>query len=117
MGVVPSADGHVSQLSPLSNDSNNVGKSVTDERTSASSQDNISHQSAGIPSSAKASGAGGTSHVEADGSPNEGKRNDEPSAQQGGQSLNPNSTSSDGSGDYCQKPNGYNRSNGFQSDN
>ncbi|OYP54913.1 hypothetical protein [Segatella bryantii] len=76
MGVVPSADGHVSQLSPLSNDSNNVGKSVTDERT-----------------------------------------NDEPSAQQGGQSLNPNSTSSDGSGDYCQKPNGYNRSNGFQSDN
>ena len=117
VGVVPSADGHVSQLSPLSNDSNNVGKSVTDERTSDSSQDNISHQSAGIPSSAKASGAGGTSHVEADGSPNEGKRNDEPSAQQGGQSLNPNSTSSDGSGDYCQKPNGYNRSNGFQSDN
>lgn len=130
VGVVPSADGHVSQLSPLSNDSNNVGKSVTDERTSDSSQDNISHQSAGIPSS----------HVEADGSQkdnasrtqsqtrlsyaetqlilsNEGKRNDEPSAQQGGQSLNPNSTSSDGSGDYCQKPNGYNRSNGFQSDN
>ena len=117
VGVVPSADGHVSQLSPLSNDSNNVGKSVTDGRTSDSSQNNISHQSAGIPSSAKASGAGGTSHVEADGSPNEGKRNDEPSAQQGGQSLNPNSTSSDGSGDYCQKPNGYNRSNGFQSDN
>ena len=54
VGVVPSADGHVSQLSPLSNDSNNVGKSVTDERTSDSSQDNISHQSAGIPSSAKA---------------------------------------------------------------
>ena len=116
-GVIPSADSRVPHPSPQSNNSNNVGKSVTDERTSDSSQDNISHQSAGIPSSAKASGAGGTSHVEADGSSNEGKRNDEPSAQQGGQSLNPNSTSSDGSGDYCQKPNGYNRSNGFQSDN
>ena len=106
-GVIPSADSRVPHPSPPSNDSNNVGKSVKDGRTSDSSQNNISLQSADIPSS----------HVEADGSPNEGKRNDEPSAQQGGQSLNPNSTSSDGSGDYCQKPNGYNRSNGFQSDN
>ena len=129
-GVIPSADSRVPHPSPPSNDSNNVGKSVKDGRTSDSSQNNISHQSADIPSS----------HVEADGSQkdnasrtqsqtrlsyaetqlilsNGGKRNDEPSAQQGGQSLNPNSTSSDGSGDYCQKPNGYNRSNGLQSDN
>ena len=130
VGVVPSADGHVFHPSLQSNDSNNVGKSGTDERTSDFSLNNISHQSADIPSS----------HVEADGSQkdnasrtqsqtrlsyaetqlilsNEGKRNDEPSAQQEGQSLNPNSTSSDGSGNYSQKPNGYNRSNGFQSDN
>ena len=107
VGVVPSADSRVPHPSPPSNDSNNVGKSVKDGRTSDSSQNNIFHQSADIPSS----------HVEADGSQNEGKRNDEPSAQQEGQSLNPNRTSSDGSGDYCQKPNGYNRSNGFQSDN
>ena len=129
-GVIPSADSRVPHPSPPSNDSNNVGKSVKDGRTSDSSQNNIFHQSADIPSS----------HVEADGSQkdnasrtqsqtrlsyaetqlilsNGGKRNDEPSAQQGGQSLNPNSTSSDGSGDYCQKPNGYNRSNGLQSDN
>ena len=117
VGVIPSADSRVPHPSPQSNNRNNVGKSVTDGRTPDSSLNIISPQSAGIPSSAKASGADGTSHVEADGSQNEGKRNDEPSAQQGGQSLNPNSTSSNGSGDYCQKPNGYNRSNGFQSDN
>ena len=129
VGVVPSADGHVFHPSLQSNDSDNVGKSVTDERTSDSSQNNISHQSADIPSS----------QVEADGSQkdnasrtqsktrlsyaetqlilsNEGKRNDEPSAQQGGQSLNPNSTSSDGSGDYSQKSNGYSNPNGLHSE-
>jgi hypothetical protein len=102
-GVIPSADSRVPHPSPPSNDSNNVGKSVTDERTSDSSQNNISHQSADIPSS----------HVEADGSQNEGKRNDEPSAQQEGQSLNPNSTSSDSNDDNHQKPNGYYNPNGF----
>ena len=106
-GVIPSADSRVPYPSPPSNDSNNVGKSVIDGRTPNSSLNNISPLSADIPSSL----------VEADGSQNEGKRNDEPSAQQEGQSLNPNSTSSDGSGNYSQKPNGYNRSNGFQSDN
>ena len=106
VGVVPSADGHVFHPSLQSNDDGDVGKSVEDERTSDSSQNNISHQSADIPSS----------HVEADGSQNEGKRNDEPSAQQEGQSLNPNSTSSDGSGDYSQKSNGYSNPNGYQSD-
>ena len=105
LGAVPSADSNLSHLSPQSNDSNNVGKSVTDERTSNSSLNNISPLSADIPSSL----------VEADGSQNEGKRNDEPSAQQEGQSLNPNSTSSDGSGNYSQKPNGYSNPNGFHS--
>ena len=106
VGVIPSADSKVSHPSPQSNDSINVGKSVTDGRTTYSSQNNISHQSADIPSS----------HVEADGSQNEGKRNDEPSAQQEGQSLNPNSTSSDSNGDYSQKSNGYSNPNGLHSE-
>ena len=104
-GVIPSADGHVSHLSPQSNDSGNVGKSVTDGRTTDSSQNIISPQSADIPSS----------RVEADGSQNGGNRNDESSAQQEGQSLNPNSTSSDGNGDYGQMSNGYSNPNGFHS--
>ena len=126
--MCPSSDGQVSQLSLQSNDSNNVGKSVKDGRTSDSSQNNISPQSADIPSS----------HVEADGSQkdnasrtqsqtrlsyaetqlilsNEGKMDDEPSAQQEGQPLNPNSTSSDNNVDYSQKSNGYSNPNGFHS--
>ena len=103
--MIPSANSKVSHSSPQSNDSGNMGKSVTDGRTTYSSQDNISHQSADIPSS----------RVEADGSQNGGKRNDEPSAQQEGQSLNPNSTSSDGNGDYSQMSNGYSNPNGFHS--
>ena len=128
-GVIQSADSRVPYPSPPSNDSNNVGKSVTDGRTSDSSQNNISHQSADIPSS----------HVEADGSQkdnasrtqsqtclsyaetqlilsNEGKRNDDPSARQEGLSLQSNNASLDGSGDYSQKSNGYYKPNGFQSD-
>ena len=105
VGVIPYADSKVSHPSPQSIDSNNVGKSVTDGRTSDSSQNNISHQSADITSS----------HVDADGSQNEGKRNDEPSAQQEGQSLSPNSTSSDSNVDYSQKSNGYSNPNGFHS--
>ena len=129
VGVVPSADGHVFHPSLQSNDSDNVGKSVTDERTSDSSQNNISHQSADITSS----------HVEADGSQkdnasrtqsktrlsyaetqlilsNEGKRNDEPSAQQEGQSQEPNGTQFKGNGGYNQKSNGYYNPNGFHGD-
>ena len=102
-GVIPSADSRVPHPSPPSNDSNNVGKSVTDERTSDSSQNNIPHQSADIPSS----------HVEADGSQNEGKRNDVPSVQQVGLSPQSNDASSDGSGDYSQKSNSYSNPNGF----
>ena len=105
-GVIPSADSRVPHPSPQSNDSNNVGKSMTDGRTSDSSQNNISHQSADIPSS----------HVEADGSQNEGKRNDELSSQQEGQPLKPNSTSSDGNGNNSQKSNGYSNPNGLHSE-
>ena len=106
VGVISPGDSNVSQLSPPSNDSGNVGKSVTDGRTSDSSQNNISPHSADIPSS----------HVEADGSQNGGKRNDEPSARQGELSLHSNSTSSDGNGDYSQMSNGYSNPNGFHSD-
>jgi len=126
VGVIPSADSKVSHPSPQSNDSNNVGKSVTDGRTTYSSQNNISHQSADIPSS----------HVEADGSQkdnasrtqsqtrlsyaetqlilsNEGKRNDEPSAQQERQPPQPNGIISNGNNDYHQKPDSYYNPNGF----
>ena len=106
VGVIPSADSKVFYLSPQSNDSDSVGKSVTDERTSNSSRDNISHQSADILSS----------HVEADGSQNEGKRNDVPSVQQVGLSPHSNNALSDGSGDHSQKSNGYSNPNGFHSD-
>ena len=106
VGVIPSADSKVSHPSPQSNDSSNVGKSVTDGRTTYSSQDNISHLSDGTPSS----------HPEAEGNLNGGKRNDEPSAQQGGQSLNLNSTSSDNNVDYNQKSNGYSNPNGLHSE-
>ena len=128
-GVIPSADSRVPHPSPPSNDSNNVGKSVKDGRTSDSSQNNIFHQSADIPSS----------HVEADGSQkdnasrtqsqtrlsyaetqlilsNEGKRNDVSSAKQEGQLLNSNRTSSDGNGDNSQKSNGYSNPNGLHSE-
>ena len=129
VGAISPADSNVSQLSPPSNDSNNVGKSVKDGRTSDSSQNNIFHQSADIPSS----------HVEADGSQkdnasrtqsqtrlsyaetqlilsNEGKRNDVSSAKQEGQLLNSNRTSSDNNVDYSQKSNGYSNPNGLHSE-
>ena len=104
-GVIPSADSMVPHPSPQSNDSNNVGKSVEDERTSDSSQNNISHQSADIPSL----------NVEADGSPNEVKRNDE-SSQQEVLSPQSNNASLDGNGDYSQKSNGYSNPNGLHSE-
>ena len=102
-GVIPSADSRVPHPSPQSNDTGNVGKSVTDGRTSDSSQNIISPQSADIPSS----------HVEADGSQNEGKRNDEPSAQQEGQPPQLNRITSEGNNDYHQKPDSYYNPNGF----
>jgi len=102
-GVIPSADSRVPHPSPQSNDTGNVGKSVTDGRTSDSSQNIISPQSADIPSS----------HVEADGSQNEGKRNDEPSAQQEGQPPQLNRITSEGNNYYHQKPDSYYNPNGF----
>ena len=102
-GVISPANSKVSHSSPQSNDSNNVDKSVTDGKTSNPSHSNISPQSADIPSS----------HVEADGSQNEGKRNDEPSAQQEGQPPQPNGIISNGNNDYHQKPDSYYNPNGF----
>ena len=66
--------GNVSHPSPQSNDSGNVGKSDTDAASSDSAHDNNSPQSAGIPSS----------HEEADGSQNVGKRKEEASPQNSG---------------------------------
>jgi len=108
MTVNPSAAGDVSQPSPQSNDSGNVGKSGMEGKSSDALQHNISHQSAGIPSS----------HVEANGSQNEGKRNDEPSAQQEELSPQPqpNGTQFNDNRGYYQKPNGYGNPNGFHSD-
>src|SRR5574344_505613 len=106
VGVVPSADGHVFHLSPQSNDSGNMSKSVTDGKTSDSSLNNNSPQSADIPSS----------YVEADGSQNEGKRKDETSAQQEGLPPQPDGIPSDDKGGYYHKSDGHNHSNGSQSD-
>ena len=106
VGVISPTDSDVSRPSPQSNDSGSVGKSVTDERTSNSFLNNISHQSADIPSS----------HVEADGSQNGGKRNDESSSQQEVLSPQSNNASLDGSGDHSQKSNGNSNPNGFHGD-
>lgn len=106
VGVISPTDSNSSHLSPHSNDSNNVGKSGMGGKSSDAPQHNISSLSAGISSS----------HVEADGSQNEGKRNDEPSAQQEGQSQEPNGTQFNGNGGYNQKSNGYDNPNGFNSD-
>ena len=105
VGVIPSVDSYVSHPSPQSNDSGNVGESVTNGRTSDSSQNIISPQSADIPSS----------HPEVEGNLNGGKRNDEPSAQQGGLPPQPNGIPSNGNGGYSQKSNGYYNPNGFHS--
>ncbi len=104
--MIPSADGSVSHLQPQSNDSGNVGKSVADAESSDVSRNGISQMSDVIPSS----------HPEAEDNLNEGKRNEEPSAQQGGQSPQPNGIPSGGNGNYHQKPNGYDNPNGFHGD-
>ena len=106
VGVIPSVDSYVSHPSPQSNDSGNVGESVTNGRTSDSSQNIISPQSADIPSS----------HPDTGGNLNGGKRNDEPSAQQGGLSPQPDGIPSGGYGGNSQNTNGYDNPNGFHSD-
>ena len=111
VGMIQSANGDVSHSLQQSNDNGDVGKSGLYGQSSNPSQNNNSPQSADIPSSAKASGAGGTSYGEADGSQNEGKRKDETSAQQEGQLPQPDGIPSDGNGGYYQKHDGYNHTN------
>ena len=95
-GKNPPANGFTSHPSPQSNDSGNVGKSETDAASSDSAHDNSSPQSAGIPSS----------HEEADGSQNGGKRNEEVSLQNaGGHGQQPD-------GYQTQPYNGYQKPNG-----
>ena len=105
-GKNPSAVGCVSHPSLQSNDSSDVGKSMTDGKSSHPSLNNISAHSDSTPSS----------YAEADGSQNEGKRKDEPSAQQDGHSPQLDGIPSDINGGYSQRSDGYNHSNGFQSD-
>ena len=73
-GIVSSANGSVSHASLQSNDGGNVGKSGMEGKSSDTPQNDISSLSDGTPSS----------HPDTDGNLNGGKRNDEPSAQQGG---------------------------------
>ncbi len=107
-GRIPSAYGNVSHPSQQSNDSGDVGKLGTDSKLSDTLQNNISSLLDGTPSS----------HPDTDGYLNEGKRNDEPSAQQGELSPQPqpNGTQFNGNGSYNQKSNGYDNPNGLHSD-
>ena len=106
VGVIQSGDGNVSHTSLQSNDNGYVGKSEADGKQSESPHNDNSAHSDSTPSS----------YTEADGSQNEGKRKDEHPIHQGGQSLNPNDTSSNGSGNYSQKSKGYSYPNGYHSD-
>ena len=101
-GKNPSAVGCVSHPSLQSNDSSDVGKSMTDGKSSHPSLNNNSAHSDSTPSS----------YAEADGSQNEGKRKDELPAQQEVQPPQPDGIPSEGNGGYCQKSDGYNYSNG-----
>ena len=101
VGVIPFSDGNVSHTSLQSNDNGNVGKSETDGKLSESTHNDNSAPSDSTPSS----------YTEADGSQNEGKRKDETSAQQEGQPPHPDGIPSEDNGDYCQKSDGYNRTN------
>ena len=102
VGVFKSTDGNMSHTSLQSNDSSDVGKSMTDGKFSHPSLNKISAHSDSTPSS----------YAEADGSQNEGKRKDELPAQQEVQPPQPDGIPSDGNGGYCQKSDGYNYSNG-----
>lgn len=83
-----------------------MGKSVADAESSDVLPSGISQMSNSIPSS----------HSEADGNLNGGKRNDEPSAQQEGQPPQPNGIISNGNNDYHQKSDSYYNPNGFHCD-
>ena len=124
--MISPAAGNVSQPSPQSNDSGNVGKSGTDDKSSDAHTNDISHFADSVPSS----------HPEAEGNlkdsasraqsqtrlsyaetqpilSNGGKGNDEPSARQGGLPPQHDGTQSKGNGGYGQKPYGYYNPNGF----
>ena len=127
-GLISPANGSVSHLQPQSNDSGNVSESGMEGKSSDTPQNDISPLSDGALSP----------HPKADGSQkdnasrtqsqtrlsyaetqlilsNGGKRNDEPSAQQGGLPPQPNGIPSNGNGGYSQKSNGYYNPNGFHS--
>ena len=106
VGMIQSADGNMSHTSLQSNDNSNVGKSETDGKHSESPHNDNSAHSDSTPSS----------YAEADGSQNEGKRKDELPAQQEVQPPQPDGIPSEGNGGYCQKSDGYNHTNSYQSD-
>ena len=106
VGMIQSSDGDMSHSLLQSNNSSDVGKSVAVVQSSVSSHSDNSAHSDSTPSS----------YAEADGSQNEGKRKDEAPAQQEGQPPHPDGIPSEGNGGYYQTPDGYNRTNGYQSD-
>ena len=106
VGIVSSSDVHVSHSSLQSNDSGNVGKSTADVQSSVSFHNENSAHSDSKPSS----------YAEAEGSQNGGKRKDEAPAQQEGQPPQPDGIPSNGNGGYCQRSDGYNHTNRYQSD-
>ncbi|MBQ9254235.1 MAG: hypothetical protein IJ180_05610 [Bacteroidales bacterium] len=106
VGMIQSSDGDMSHSSLQSNNSSDLGKSVAVVQSSVSSHCDNSAHSDSTPSS----------YAEADGSQNGGKRKDEPPAQQGGLPLQPDGIPSNGNGGCSQRSDGYNHTNGYQSD-
>ena len=106
VGMIQSTDGNMPHTSLQSNDNGYVGKSETDGKHSESPHNDNSAHSDSTPSS----------YAEADGSQNEGKGKEHSSTQQEGQPPHPDGIPSDGNGGYCQKSDGYNHSNGSQSE-
>src|SRR5574344_121714 len=106
VGMIQSSDGNMPHTSLQSNDNGYVGKSETDGKHSESPHNDNSAHSDSTPSS----------YAEADGSQHEGKRKDEAPALQEEQPPHPDGIPSEGNGDYYQKSDGYNHTNGYQSD-
>ena len=100
------ADTGMSHLSPQSNDSGNVGKSYSDEKSCYVVHDDNSRPSDGLPSS----------NEEAKGNWNGGKGNEQSSAQQGEMGAQQNGRPSTGNGGYHQEANGNHTLQGFRSD-
>ena len=100
------ADTGMSHLSPQSNDSGNVGKSYSDEKSYDVVHEDKSRPSDGLPSS----------NEEAKGNWNGGKGNEQSSAQQGEVGAQQNDRPSSGNGGYHQEANGNHTLQGFRSD-